>query len=126
VTILFCFQDISDESDAEYTTQTQYTQIKTSNTSMDSMVVVNSPQIYRQQGVSRVPTHQDLNQSVGSKTGAVASISCPHCDKKFMRGYNMRVHIDRVHNKVRVSSRFFSFTSQNNWFKVSLKPLFSI
>ena len=24
---------------------------------------------------------------------------CPHCDKKFMRGYNMRVHIERVHNK---------------------------
>ena len=24
---------------------------------------------------------------------------CPQCDKMFMRGYNMRVHIDRVHNK---------------------------
>jgi len=28
------------------------------------------------------------------------SIPCPHCNKLFMRGYNMRVHIDRVHNKV--------------------------
>ena len=26
-------------------------------------------------------------------------VPCPHCDKKFMRGYNMRVHIERVHNK---------------------------
>eukprot|EP00088_Acartia_fossae_P011201 TRINITY_DN15633_c0_g1_i7.p1 TRINITY_DN15633_c0_g1~~TRINITY_DN15633_c0_g1_i7.p1 ORF type:complete len:704 (-),score=182.46 TRINITY_DN15633_c0_g1_i7:102-2213(-) len=27
------------------------------------------------------------------------SIPCPHCNKKFMRSHNMRVHIHRVHNK---------------------------
>ena len=34
----------------------------------------------------------------GSKKGA-PSVPCPHCPKLFMRGYNMRVHIERVHNK---------------------------
>ena len=29
----------------------------------------------------------------------VPSVPCPHCPKLFMRSYNMRVHIDRVHNK---------------------------
>ena len=33
-----------------------------------------------------------------SKKGA-PSVPCPHCPKLFMRGYNMRVHIERVHNK---------------------------
>ena len=33
-----------------------------------------------------------------AKKGA-PSVPCPHCPKLFMRGYNMRVHIERVHNK---------------------------
>lgn len=38
----------------------------------------------------------------GLKPGGTPTICCPHCDKRFMRGYNMRVHIDRVHNKVKL------------------------
>ena len=36
---------------------------------------------------------------VGGAAAGVPNVPCPHCDKKFMRGYNMRVHIERVHNK---------------------------
>jgi len=36
------------------------------------------------------------------KTSAgIPTVPCPQCDKKFMRPYNMRVHVDRVHNKVK-------------------------
>ena len=41
-------------------------------------------------------------ESEGRKGGTPSgtpSVPCPHCPKKFMRGYNMRVHIERVHNK---------------------------
>ena len=34
----------------------------------------------------------------GARAGT-PSVPCLHCDKKFMRGYNMRVHIERVHKK---------------------------
>ena len=37
--------------------------------------------------------------AVADLSPGVPSIPCPQCDKMFMRGYNMRVHIDRVHNK---------------------------
>jgi hypothetical protein len=39
------------------------------------------------------------NNSPEKKTPGTPSVPCPHCPKLFMRGYNMRVHIDRVHNK---------------------------
>jgi len=35
------------------------------------------------------------------KSPGIATIPCPQCNKMFMRAYNMRVHIDRVHNKVK-------------------------
>lgn len=35
----------------------------------------------------------------GGTPSGTPSVPCPHCPKKFMRGYNMRVHIERVHNK---------------------------
>jgi len=41
----------------------------------------------------------DENPSPEKKNPGTPSIPCPQCDKMFMRGYNMRVHIDRVHNK---------------------------
>lgn len=60
-----------------YTTQTQVT-------ASDIKVVAHTPQ----KSTSSIAT-----------TPSTPSIPCPHCDKKFMRGHNMRVHINRVHNK---------------------------
>ena len=46
------------------------------------------------------PTTPPKQEKGGAGAGAgTPSVPCPHCDKKFMRGYNMRVHIERVHNK---------------------------
>ncbi len=32
--------------------------------------------------------------------GDEAKAVCPHCNKTFRRHFNMRIHVDRVHNKV--------------------------
>merc|ERR1719369_8726 len=40
-----------------------------------------------------------ISDSLLKRHSGVPSVPCPHCPKLFMRGYNMRVHIDRVHNK---------------------------
>jgi len=43
----------------------------------------------------------DSKSSSPTKSPGIATIPCPQCNKMFMRAYNMRVHIDRVHNKVK-------------------------
>lgn len=43
----------------------------------------------------------DSKSSSPIKSPGIATIPCPQCNKMFMRAYNMRVHIDRVHNKVK-------------------------
>ena len=45
------------------------------------------------------PTKKDEKKVGGGPASGVPNVPCPHCPKKFMRGYNMRVHIERVHNK---------------------------
>jgi len=45
------------------------------------------------------PAAAVADMSPDKRSSGVPSIPCPQCDKMFMRGYNMRVHIDRVHNK---------------------------
>ena len=78
--------------------------------SSQASVVVDSPHIAPDVSPSSVVTKSPGAGAVKSKTegesgkkGGVAAgvpnVPCPHCDKKFMRGYNMRVHIERVHNK---------------------------
>jgi len=55
----------------------------------------------RKSGVAPIvpaAAHEE-NPSPEKKNPGTPSIPCPQCDKMFMRGYNMRVHIDRVHNK---------------------------
>lgn len=50
--------------------------------------------------IGATPTNSTKGDSP-TKPPGVASIPCPQCNKMFMRPYNMRVHIDRVHNKVK-------------------------
>lgn len=76
----------------------------------EAAVVVDSPLIAPDVSPSSLVTQSPGTGAVKSKTEAetgkkggvaagVPNVPCPHCDKKFMRGYNMRVHIERVHNK---------------------------
>ena len=55
------------------------------------------------ESIAAAPAPAKENKTGGAgkeetKKGA-PSVPCPHCPKLFMRGYNMRVHIERVHNK---------------------------
>ena len=63
-------------------------------------VVQNPQQISHQQDVKvQLLSPYKTNNSPEKKQPGKPSVPCPHCPKLFMRGYNMRVHIERVHNK---------------------------
>ena len=49
----------------------------------------------------KVLTPNKISESLLKRHSGIPSVPCPHCPKLFMRGYNMRVHIDRVHNKTK-------------------------
>ena len=66
--------------------------------SSDNVVVTTSSgHPYEPDQVS-TPVKNKEERKAGKPSGT-PTIPCPHCPKKFMRGYNMRVHIERVHNK---------------------------
>jgi len=97
-------QEMSDASDNEVSSPYKDATVVTRATDQVHTVAVNQSQ--QQQQLHTVITKIPTNVQVEARTGAPASstgnkpnVACPHCDKKFMRGYNMRVHIDRVHNK---------------------------
>ena len=62
---------------------------------------LNSPQkvVVQQEVKVQVISPGKICNSLLKRHSGIPSIPCPHCPKLFMRGYNMRVHIDRVHNK---------------------------
>eukprot|EP00090_Calanus_glacialis_P009064 TRINITY_DN17402_c1_g1_i1.p1 TRINITY_DN17402_c1_g1~~TRINITY_DN17402_c1_g1_i1.p1 ORF type:complete len:256 (-),score=64.31 TRINITY_DN17402_c1_g1_i1:95-790(-) len=62
---------------------------------------LNSPQkvVVQQEVKVQVLSPGKICNSLLKRHSGIPSIPCPHCPKLFMRGYNMRVHIDRVHNK---------------------------
>ena len=63
--------------------------------------VIKRPQhILHQQDANVQPlSPYKTNNSTETKQPGKPSVPCPHCPKLFMRAYNMKVHIDRVHNK---------------------------
>ena len=86
-------QEVSDGSDTEYSEQYHHVKPTFVPTTMQERThVYLAPPASHQKPPP--PT------AAGTKPANIPNIACPHCDKKFMRGYNMRVHIDRVHNKV--------------------------
>jgi len=90
--ISLAIQEVSDGSDTEYSEQYHHVKPTFVPTTMQERThVYLAPPASHQKPPP--PT------AAGTKPANIPNIACPHCDKKFMRGYNMRVHIDRVHNK---------------------------
>ena len=62
-----------------------------------------SPQmtIFKPETKVHILSSTKISNSLLKRHSGIPSVPCPHCPKLFMRGYNMRVHIDRVHNKTK-------------------------
>ena len=82
-----------DRSDVILTSQPDDNTNVTITQQQQQQVVVNPPPLVQP------PAKVKEEKKGGGPATGVPSVPCPHCPKKFMRGYNMRVHIERVHNK---------------------------
>ena len=84
-----------DRSDVILTSQPEDTNVTISQQQQQHVVVTPAPLVQTPQTPAKVKEEK----KAGGPAAGTPSVPCPHCPKKFMRGYNMRVHIERVHNK---------------------------